>query len=171
MTERVLRLVASRRGRSDDVAEVTPIRAYSNGSDSAALSSDAGWSELTRELDRSRRFGNSFALLRLPRVLADGNGGIDLGQALPRRLRSVDCVWAHRRQLFVLLPEADRDATRALVTRLRREVPELISADVRLAAFPEDGLTGGALLELLERPAAHDAPALDVALQHRLTSA
>jgi hypothetical protein len=165
MTERVLRLVSGRREPIDVVD------AAANGSDAAVVGADAGWRELSRELDRSRRFGRSFSLLRVPRLVAGRNGGLDLARALPDRLRSLDTVWAHRRQLFVLLPEADRDGTLALLTRLRRDVPELIAADVRMAAFPADGLTGGALLELLDRRRSEEAPSLDVALQHRLTSA
>jgi hypothetical protein len=42
---------------------------------------------------------------------------------------------------------------------------------VRLAAFPADGLTGGALLELLGKPAAQpeQAHGLDVAMHQGLT--
>jgi hypothetical protein len=166
MTERVLRLVSNRRGPVDED--------YGwNGSEAETLSADEGWRELRRELDRSRRFGHEFVLMRMPRV-ADGRGSADLLQSLPARLRSVDSVWGVRRQAYLLLPEADRDVAVALVARLRRESPDLLPEDVRLAAFPTDGLTGGALLELLERrqtPAAAEVPSLDVALHHGLTRA
>jgi hypothetical protein len=162
VTERVLRLVA---GWRDDKV--------SWDDDTAALSPAAGWGELRRELDRSRRFGHEFVLMRMERIQSTGAGDIDLVRKLPARLRSIDSVWGVRKQAFVLLPEADRDVAVALVTRLRRESPGLLPADVRLAAFPADGLTGGALIELLDEPdrLAHGSPGLDVALHQGLTHA
>jgi len=165
MTERILRLVSSRREPVDEDYR-------GNGSEAETLSVDDGWRELRRELDRSRRFGHEFVLMRMPRL--NGRRSADLVQSLPVRLRSVDSVWGVRKQAFVLLPEADRDVAVALVGRLRRESPDLLSEDVRLAAFPADGLTSGALLELLDRretPAAAEAPALDVALHQGLSRA
>lgn len=166
MTERVLRLVSSRRRPVDE-------NDGWNESEAESLSAGEGWKELRRELDRSRRFGHEFVLIRTPR-LANGRKSADLVQSLPARLRSVDSVWGVRKQAFVLLPEADRDVAVALVARLRRDSPDLLSEDVRLAAFPADGLTGGVLLELLDRretPAAAEAQSLDVALHHGLTRA
>jgi hypothetical protein len=161
MTDRVLRLVA---GRRDD--------RVSWDDDAAALSPATGWNELRRELDRSRRFGREFVLIRMERVNSNGGGDIDLVRRLPARLRSIDSVWGVRKQAFVLLPEADRDVAVALVARLRRESPGFLPADVRLAAFPADGLTGGALIELLDKPSrADDSPALDVAFHQGLTHA
>jgi hypothetical protein len=161
MTERVLRLVG---GRRDDKVSWDDDAA-------AALSSEAGWSELRRELDRSRRFGHQFVLMRMARVHRAGDGEIDLVHKLPARLRTIDSVWGVRKHVFVLLPEADRAVALALVSRLRREAPGLLPADVRLAAFPADGLTGGALLELLGKPAAQpeEAHGLDVAMHEGLT--
>jgi hypothetical protein len=157
MTERVLRLVA---GRRDD--------SVSWNEDTAALSSDAGMDELRRELDRSRRFGHEFVLLRMDRSHRSGDADFDLARKLRARLRSIDSVWGVRKQAFVLLPESGRDAADGLVARLRREAPGLLPDDVRVAAFPADGLTGGALLELLDNPAlpAEERAALEVAL-HR----
>lgn len=162
MTERVLRLVA---GRRDDKV--------SWDEDAEPLSAPGGWSALRRELDRSRRFGHEFVLMRMARIHRNDIRDADLVQTLPARLRSIDCVWGVRKQAFVLLPEAGRDVAVALVARLRRESPGLLPGDVRLAAFPADGLTGGALLELLNRPSpnAQDAPALDVGLHQGLTHA
>jgi hypothetical protein len=161
MTDRVLRLVA---GRRDD--------RVSWDDDAAALSPAAGWSELRRELDRSRRFGREFVLMRMERVHANGSGDVDLLRKLPARLRSIDSVWGVRKQAFVLLPEADRDVAVALVARLHRESPGFLPADVRLAAFPTDGLTGGALIELLDRPSrTEESTALDVAFHQGLTHA
>jgi hypothetical protein len=154
MTERVLRLVASR--RDDDT---------SWGGEVTALDADAGWNELRRELDRSRRFEREFVLIRMERIHRNGNGDVDLVRKLPGRLRSIDSVWGVRKQAFVLLPESDREVGFALLARLRRESPGLLPDDVRLAAFPADGLTGGALLELLDKPSrpTEESASLDVA--------
>jgi hypothetical protein len=157
VTERVLRLVA---GRRDD--------RVSWDDDETALSPAAGWNELRRELDRSRRFGRQFVLMRMERLHRNGSGEVDLVRKLPSRLRSIDSVWGVRKQAFVLLPEAGREVAVALLARLRHESPGLLPADVRLAAFPADGLTGGALIELLDRPTrSGEAQALDVAFQQR----
>jgi hypothetical protein len=162
MTERVLRLVA---GRRDD-------RVSWDDDATVSLSPAAGWNELRRELDRSRRFGREFVLMRMDRIHRNGSGDIDLVHKLPARLRSIDSVWGVRKQAFVLLPEADRDVAVALVARLRRESPGLLPGDVRLAAFPADGLTGGALIELLNKPGrAEESPGLDVAYHQGLTHA
>ena len=170
MTERVLRLVGNRRLRDEDVPAHERDEIERNGREAGELAAEKGWRELRRELDRSRRFGHDFSLLRMPRVVPDGNGGTDLARSLPVRLRSIDTVWGDRRYAFVLLPEADRDVALALVARLRRETPGLIPRDVRLAAFPEDGVTGGALIELLDERAPL-ADQLDVALQQGLAGA
>jgi len=166
MTERVLRLLNTRREPAEDDYDW-------NESEAETLSAEEGWRELRRELERSRRFGHEFVLLRMAR-LARGRDRIDFVRSLGTRLRTVDSVWGARKHAFVLLPEADRDVAVSFVGRLRRETPELLPEDVRLAAFPTDGLTGGALLELLEHdeaPVAAEAPSLEVALQHGLIRA
>jgi hypothetical protein len=161
MTERVLRLVAGRRDdnvRWDDAME--------------ALSAEAGWNELRRELDRSRRFEHEFVLMRMDRIHRNGAGDYDLVRMLPGRIRSIDSVWGVRNRAFVLLPESNREVADGLLARLRRESPGLLPEDVRIAAFPADGLTGGALLELLDRPTMpEESQALDVAFHRGLTHA
>lgn len=163
MTERVLQLVSSRLKPAEDDREW-------DGGEAAILGADEGWRELRRELDRSRRFGHAFVLMRMARHW----NGADVVRALPSRLRSVESVWGVRKHAYVLVPEADHEIAAALVARLRREAPDLLPADVRFAAFPSDGLTSGALLELLDRPVrvpAEEKPTLDVALHHGLTRA
>jgi hypothetical protein len=125
-----------------------------------ALSTCAGWRELRREIDRSRRFRHDLVLMRMARIHRDGNGKVDLVRKLPARLRSTDSVWGVRKDVYVLLPEADRDVAVALIARLRRGSPGLLPGDVRLAAFPVDGLTRGALLDLLNKPSLPGGTAL-----------
>lgn len=103
------------------------------------------WQQLEQELIRSRRYGRRFVLLRVPvpRQLSPDE------QALRLRtfLRSIDRAWSMGRDVYLLLPEGDRSTGEALVTRVERQAPELISPErVRVAAFPDDGLTSGALL-------------------------
>ena len=57
--------------------------------------------------------------------------------------------------MFLLLPECGRRMAEAFVVRLITEQPELIAGrNARIVAFPEDGLTSGALLERLADDAA-----------------
>jgi hypothetical protein len=78
-------------------------------------------------------------------------------------LRDIDAVWTDRRGLFLLLPESDVGAGRALVSRLRGgEQPVLtVDDDVRVGAFPADGLTLDSLIAAVTRPV--PAPSLPVA--------
>ena len=65
-------------------------------------------------------------------------------------LRSVDSVWCHGCSIYALLPETDRAGAEGLLARVRRESPEQLPAEgVQIAAFPENGCTGGALLAAL----------------------
>jgi hypothetical protein len=125
----------------------------------------AAAAELGRELERSRRYGHTFTIVRV-------DPGRELLMADPARtgwrlrsiasaaaarlracLRSVDHVWTLRDQIYVLMPECDRvQASRAL-GRVDQADPGLLCPDhVRLATFPADGLTIPALLGALEQP-------------------
>jgi hypothetical protein len=53
-------------------------------------------------------------------------------------------------RIFVMLPEADHACAAGLVERLRAGLaPVMEGCDVRMVAFPGDGLTAGALLAAL----------------------
>jgi hypothetical protein len=56
--------------------------------------------------------------------------------------------------VFLLLPESDVDAGRALANRLRTAEQPVLSDedDVRVGAFPSDGLTLDALIAAVTRP-------------------
>ena len=148
------------------------------------------WQELARELDRARRYGRDFVLMKIP-VRTSGiparasaimrvsrnrrrDATADYARAVSAVLRTVDRVWVHEGAVYALLPESDRSIAEALLLRLADEMPELLPEDgVRLAAFPADGLTSGALLEQLEREPVHArTPAtreeLDGALREQL---
>ncbi len=116
---------------------------------------------LSNELERSRRYGHSFTIVKVgarhAAVCGDASRhprGLPSAAAheLRAQMRCVDKVWVQRDEVFVLMPECNRtQATRAL-QRIERSDPHLLRLDsVRLAAFPTDGLTIPALIGALER--------------------
>ena len=129
----------------------TSSRARASGSASTRVSEDPVkrrnghgdyWAELRLEIARSRRFGRPFGLVRV-----EGNTRPPSFGAV---LRSIDRVWTADGVTYLLLPETDREAAQSLRGRLLRELPaELEGCSLSVAAFPEDGLTSGALLTVL----------------------
>ena len=145
------------------------------------------WALARRELERSRRYGHPLALVRVVAIPARrdeakaptassvrfgrraraGRAGRDaaaeLVLALRDTLRDIDAVWTDRRGVFLLLPESDVEAGRSLVSRLRGGEQPFLTADddVRVGAFPADGLTLDSLIAAVTRPV--PAPALPVA--------
>jgi hypothetical protein len=124
---------------------------------SAVLHSDP-WEEFRRELDRSRRYERQFVLVRVPGSRGPRNGAArppahapeERLQAVAELLRSVDRAWLDEGDVYILLPECSRAMGEAFVSRLERLVPWLVAeVDVRIAAFPGDGMTSGALLAVL----------------------
>jgi hypothetical protein len=123
-----------------------------------ALATDqAGWREVQRELDRGRRHERPFVLIRIPTSAAGalGNGHTpgaadpeSLGRSLRAFLRSIDFLWVSDGHLYLLLPESSRAMGEAFLSRVRATAPHLLS-ETDMVAFPEDGVTGGALLALL----------------------
>ena len=146
------------------------------------------WTLARRELERSRRYGHPLALVRIvplqparPSVDEDadvqprssrraraerfaGRAAAELVLALRETLREIDAVWSDRRGVFMLLPESDVAAGHALVHRLRAGERPLLTDedDVRVGAFPSDGLTLDAMIAAVTRPV--PAPALPVML-------
>jgi hypothetical protein len=144
----------NRRARSADVR-------------SAALTRDeatawSSWEDLRQELDRSRRYGRCFTIVRLACPRSETTGRVELGRrhqselddervgVLGSLLRGVDRVWAHGENLYVLLPECDREMAEAMISRIRGPLSErLHGEESSLACFPEDGVASGALLAAL----------------------
>jgi hypothetical protein len=141
------------------------------------------WALARRELERSRRYGHPLALVRVVpapardvehvarpvRRLRGERGGrvgrdavAELVSTLRGTLRDIDSVWSDRRGVFLLLPESDVDAGYALAHRLCTADQPVLSDedDVRVGAFPSDGLTLDALIAAVTRPV--PAPALPV---------
>jgi len=114
----------------------------------AAPSSDAaGWMEFRRELRRARRHDRPLTIVRLPRPIGSGASGdpAEDVRALGLKLRLTDRWWADEESIFVMLPESGRTAATPVLDRLEA-VRQGSSALARVAAFPEDGLTSGAII-------------------------
>jgi hypothetical protein len=117
--------------------------------------------ELGRELDRSRRYGHPLFVARIS-CGGDRASGPERGQQtallLGSLLRSVDRAWAEGRDVYLILPECDRASGLAMLARIREPLSQLLSAEeqnsISFAAWPDDYLTGGALLSALVRRAA-----------------
>jgi hypothetical protein len=142
------------------------------------------WMLARRELERSRRYGHPLALVRIvplqpmrtrleagvdvdapsSRRARVDRAAADLVSGLRETLREIDAVWTDRRGVFMLLPESDAASGHALVGRLRSGERPLLTGedDVRVGAFPADGLTLDAMIAAVTRPVA--APALPVML-------
>lgn len=117
-----------------------------------------------REIERARRYERQFALIRLA---APGGGAPDTDDDLLELvrpvLRGLDHAWVEPRGVHVLLPEVGRDEGEACIERLRSAIGADALPDARLAVFPDDAVTEGALdLRLAgtehQLPAAEDLP-------------
>lgn len=122
----------------------------------------AGWAEFRRELRRSRRAVRPMTLLRLPgSVSPEATEAAELigrSRRLHEHLRLVDRTWVDDGSVYVLLPESPRAAADSLVGRLRSIAPDLVAEDVRMATFPDDGLTSGALISAVHGASLSEVP-------------
>ncbi len=120
-----------------------------------------GWMELASEIERSRRSGAKFVLMRFrqerlqlvsgrrPRQRHD----LHLTATLASHVRSVDRVWAHGRDRYVLAWNSDYERTQVLLNRIRENAPEVLEGQtITIACFPEDGLTFDVIVAVVERP-------------------
>jgi hypothetical protein len=128
----------------------------------AATPARAGWAEFRRELRRSRRSVRPMTLLRLPgAVRPEAAEMADLAarsRRLHEHLRLVDRTWVDDGSVYVLLPESPRAAADALLGRLRSVAPDLVAQEVRMATFPDDGLTSGALISAVHGASLSEVP-------------
>ena len=129
---------------------------------SIAMPARAGWAEFRRELRRSRRAGRPMTLLRTLAPLGPDTPPEEDPEARSRRLhehlRLVDRTWVDDGAVYILLPETSRAAADALLSRLHTAAPELLPGDVRLATFPDDGLTSGALISAVHGASLTEVP-------------
>jgi hypothetical protein len=122
----------------------------------------AGWAEFRRELRRSRRSVRPMTLLRLPGpIRAEAAETADLvgrSRRLHEHLRLVDRTWVDDGSVYVLLPESPKAAADSLLGRLRSVAPDIVAEDVRMATFPDDGLTSGALISAVHGASLSEVP-------------
>jgi hypothetical protein len=135
------------------------------GSSASAVRPDeASWIEFRRELRRARRGGQPLTMLRIVgnELPDDGpDGQSDLGTRARRlglHLRLVDRIWVDDTSIFVLLPDTSRSAADALIGRIRAASPSQLPAHIRIATFPENGLTSGALVAAVYDGAVESVP-------------
>jgi hypothetical protein len=129
---------------------------------SITMPARAGWAEFRRELRRSRRSTRPMTLLRtLAQLGPDAAPAEDpdiRSRRLHEHLRLVDRTWVDDGAVYILLPETPRAAADALVSRLQTVAPELLPGDVRMATFPDDGLTSGALISAVHGATLSEVP-------------
>ncbi len=114
----------------------------------------SGWEELWREMERCRRYGRQFSIARIPAALTPHQPEArrrDRAREVSRMIRATDHAWFDGSAIYVLLPESGRAAGERMLKRVLSAVPDLGEIEaVRIAAFPTNGLTTGALLAFLD---------------------
>ena len=114
-----------------------------------------GWHAFEHELSRARRYERPMALIRGPLPSpSEATAQLDVMADINKSLRSVDTAWIDGGALWILATEADRTMAEQLVDRIVAST-WLAREEVRIASFPDDALTAGALISLLaddERP-------------------
>jgi hypothetical protein len=126
---------------------------------------------LCREIERSRRYRHAFTLIRVapkkahatdvwvPRSRRVGRPRRqrrdpldELADELRACLRTGDVAWSDGSALYVVLPETDGTGADAVVERVRGAARAVArDAEVRVASFPEQGLTDHALRAAVTR--------------------
>lgn len=74
-------------------------------------------------------------------------------ERLRTTIRSADTAWVERGSVYVLLTESDREAALGLLARLGGAQLQALTSgdDVRVACFPQDGITANALRAVVRR--------------------
>ena len=110
------------------------------------------WLHLQLELERARRYGRCFAIVRLRFKGSERMCGT-LIDDLPGQIRFEDAVLVDPDgrcdEALLLLSESDTAAIAPVLTRLGQQHPELGLRAVAAVEFPAGGFTLGALLEAL----------------------
>lgn len=125
---------------------------------------ESAWMEFRRELRRARRHERPLTLIRIPPPARDdGSEPIDLAPVsrhIDARLRLIDRAWLDDGSIYVMLPESGRPAAATVVDRLAAVAPAGSLAGVRIASFPDDGLTSGAIIAAVHDAAMDQVPIL-----------
>ncbi len=124
--------------------------------EAAELAAEATFGPVLEELERSRRYGHSCAVIRLAGAGGNRDG---LRRDLRVRLRVTDRSWHDGTDAWVLLPECDRAGAERYFGRLADDIPGVAAlidgSMVAVASFPEDALTSGGLMDVLYGVAKH----------------
>jgi hypothetical protein len=112
---------------------------------------EGAWQHVARELERSRRHGRPMALARIPMDaghLESSTPAVE--DRLTPALRATDHLWSQDGDVLVLLAEATSAQAQDALQRVVALLPDrATAAPLRIASFPEDGLTLTALCECL----------------------
>ena len=109
-----------------------------------------GWHAFERELARARRYERPLALIRAPLPDAVPTESPDVMTDINRSLRTVDTAWIDGDALWILATEADRTVAEQVADRVVGAAPRLAREAIRVASFPADALTAGALISALQ---------------------
>jgi len=124
----------------------------------------AGWREFRREIDRSRRHERPFTMISIP-IDPEAEDLLVLPSLVANSVRTIDFVWEDGANLNVLMPETPREPALAAIARVTSRLASLRSREVRVAMFPDDASTAGALLDVLrgdgETPVPVGSPVVD----------
>jgi len=139
------------------VGTLAALRPHAEG---RALAEVIGWERFDLELERSRRHERPLALLRIAVPSQTQGRRRSVGAADVRdSVRVLDAVWSDRDHVFVLMPETDRAVLGRAIGRILARLPSIDLDAMRVALYPEDGLTSGALIARLEARDAEPRPA------------
>jgi hypothetical protein len=127
--------------------------------------------EFWRELERSRRFEHQFTIATIGTI--DGEAFAQGDPRIPtiaKSIRNIDHLWASGGRSYVLMPETGHAEAEQALARVTRNLAAKGAEDVRIehATFPDDGVTGNVLLDLLHakpterKPTERKAPATHV---------
>jgi hypothetical protein len=109
------------------------------------------WERVRREIERARRHNGSLVLVRLP--LSPATGSVRaVAEQVEFLLRATDYVWVEDRSVLLLLADAERDSAHIAIERVVASLDGRATETPIIAAFPEDELTLGGLVDRLYPP-------------------
>lgn len=109
-----------------------------------------GWRVVQVELERARRFGLSLVVARIP-VSGSAQHIERVSERLSACIRRFDLAWVEDDAVMLMLTGVDRvHAERVISDKIAAERGLQLEL-VGIAAFPDDGLTVGGLMDRLDR--------------------
>ena len=111
-------------------------------------------SVLARELERGRRHGREFAVVRV--ALNDHRAVQDMAGRLRLHVRRIDTVCADDEAVYVVASETTRDGAELVLQRALGHARAHVDSTA-IAVFPQDALTAGDLVAHLQGRALREA--------------